>query len=96
MIYHQSLHRLLMVSLLIPTAGCAAAYHDYPCGPVPYEYCAPQPLPYTGYDSCPTPIARCYLSQGPVPIEPILSDDVAPGTHSAAWNAHHDRAQAER
>ena len=78
MTLRKTLHLLLSIWLLISAGGCAAAYHDYPCGTVPYEYCAPQPLPYTGYDSCPTPIARYYLSQGPVPIEPILSDDVAP------------------
>lgn len=48
---------LLAVPLVLP--GCAAAYHDYPCGCVPYAYCPPPPLPYVTYShcGCPTPIA---------------------------------------
>ena len=49
-------------SLLVAAMGCAAAYHDYPCGVVPLDYCPPAPLPYTGFSNCPTPIAQEYVS----------------------------------
>lgn len=49
-------------TLLVISGGCAAAYHDYPCGCIPYGYCPPPPLAYTVYNACPTPIARCYLA----------------------------------
>ena len=49
------------VALLVVSGGCAAAYHDYPCGCVPYGYFPPPPLAYTAYDACPTPVGRCYL-----------------------------------
>jgi hypothetical protein len=53
------------VPLLFAVGGCAAAYRDYPCGCMPYGYCAPPPLPYTAYSPCPTPIAGCYLAESP-------------------------------
>jgi hypothetical protein len=43
--------------------GCAAAYHAYPNGCVPYSYHAPAPLPYTQYSNCPTPIAARYFER---------------------------------
>jgi hypothetical protein len=49
--------------LLMSIAGCAHAYHDYPCGCVPYGYCPPQPLAYTGYAACPTPMAERFASE---------------------------------
>lgn len=48
---------------MVAVVGCAAAYHDYPCGAVPLDYCPPMPLPYAGFDNCPTPIAREYFSK---------------------------------
>ena len=55
--------------LLAATAGCAAAYHDYPCGNISYGYCPPPPLPYTGFDTCPTPLAADYFSGGKTAAE---------------------------
>jgi hypothetical protein len=57
----------LAASLLIASCGCAAAYHDYPCGCVPYGYCPSAPLRYAAYDACLTPVAACYVekSKGP-------------------------------
>ena len=46
---------------LVISCGCSAAYHDYPCGCVPYRYCPPPPMRYAAYDACPTPLAACYL-----------------------------------
>jgi hypothetical protein len=51
------------VVLLVVSSGCARAYHAYPCGCVPYDYCPPPPLAYAPYDACPTPVARCYASE---------------------------------
>lgn len=52
----QKLYRVLLgVSVLL--GGCAHAYHEYPCGCIPYDYCPEPPLPYTAYGECPTPIA---------------------------------------
>jgi hypothetical protein len=47
------------IAAMLALAGCAQAYHDYPCGCVPYAYCAPPPRPYVAYRNCgcPTPIA---------------------------------------
>lgn len=44
-------------------AGCAAGYHAYPHGCVPYADEPPAPLPYTQYSTCPTPIASRYFQQ---------------------------------
>jgi len=54
---------LLALPLLTSAGGCASAYHDYPCGRVPYGYCAPPPLPYAQYEACPTPFANRYGSR---------------------------------
>jgi len=40
--------------------GCAAAYHAYPAGCVPCDYCPAEPLPYVTYHACPTPLSACY------------------------------------
>jgi hypothetical protein len=51
-------HTLLLglgVVLLIIAAGCAPAYHAYPCGCVPYGYYAEPPLLFTNYDGCAAP-----------------------------------------
>lgn len=53
--------------LLIVSGGCAGAYHDYPCGCVPYGYSPPPPLAYTAYNAWPTPVAECFLTQNPSP-----------------------------
>lgn len=47
----------VMLGLAVLSCGCAQAYHDYPCGCVPYGYGPEPPLPYRRYASCPTPIA---------------------------------------
>ena len=52
---------ILAVMTLIFVAGCATAYHKYPCGCVPLDYCPLAPLPYTQYDRCPTPIAQEFV-----------------------------------
>lgn len=72
---------------LISFAGCAAGYHAYPDGCVPYTYCVPAPLPYTQYSSCPTPIAARYLERraDTIPSPPVLpmeSEDQTP-THDS-------------
>ena len=54
------------VLLLAVACGCSAAYHDYPCGCVPYGYCPLPPLPYAAYETCHTPVAACYLADQPV------------------------------
>ena len=59
------------IVIAIATSGlsaCAPAYHNSPCGCVPYEYDAPPPLPYTRYTDCrasdaPTPDAQSYLGE---------------------------------
>ena len=61
MAFIKQLSRWLGVVVLATALGCAAAYHDYPCGVVPYGYCPPPPLPYAEYDSCLTPVAAEYL-----------------------------------
>jgi hypothetical protein len=48
---------LSSLAAAILAAGCATAYHDYPRGCVPLNYCAPPPLPYRYYQACPTPLA---------------------------------------
>lgn len=53
------------VTLLVISGGCATAYHDYPCGCIPYGYFPPPPLAYTAYDACPTPVAHDYLLEHP-------------------------------
>lgn len=65
------------VFVALAASGCAAAYHDYPCGCIPYAYCPPPPLAYGPYEACPTPIARCYaLDQPALPHPaPHVPDD---------------------
>lgn len=46
-----------LAAAVLGAAGCAAAYHAYPCGQVPYAYRPEPPLPYVSYCACPTPIA---------------------------------------
>ncbi len=72
--------RWLSIFVLATALGCAAAYHDYPCGSVPYGYCPSPPLPYAGYDACLTPVAVEYLgpekwhgNQGDAPPETQLA-----------------------
>jgi hypothetical protein len=56
----QPLWQFATMPLFALTMGCAAAYHAYPDGCVPCEYCAPPPLPYMTYcGSCPAPTAGC-------------------------------------
>ena len=57
--------------LLSITAGCAPAYHAYPCGGVPYGYCPESPLPFTNYCGCPTP--RAAETRYEQPIAPAQS-----------------------
>jgi hypothetical protein len=45
------------VALFAGTGGCARAYHAYPCGCVPYGYCAEPPLPHVMYCGCCTAVA---------------------------------------
>ncbi|MFV1965366.1 MAG: hypothetical protein ACC628_08080 [Pirellulaceae bacterium] len=63
------------IALLAATTGCAAAYHDYPDGCVPYAYCEPPPLPYDTYEACLTPVAASYFGSG---YGPNLSESEAP------------------
>ena len=58
----RTLQLCLSCTILVGICGCAAAYHDYPCGNVHYGYCAPPPLPYAGFEACPTPLAAGYLN----------------------------------
>ena len=47
--------RIVRAVFLLPIfmlVGCAASYDCYPCGTVNCGYCAPNPLPYSNYDSC--------------------------------------------
>lgn len=67
MIRTRHLLRLCSLLLLISSAGCSVAYHDYPCGCIPYGYRTPPPLPYAAYDACPTPVALRYQAQWPAP-----------------------------
>lgn len=48
----------LLGVILLAAAGCAPAYHAYPCGCVPYGYCPEPPLPFTDYCGRPTPRAE--------------------------------------
>lgn len=58
------------LAILIAAAGCAPAYHAYPCGCVPYGYCPDPPLPYTSYCGCPTPWAAKFVREHPTtPVE---------------------------
>jgi hypothetical protein len=61
MTFIEQLFRWLGAVVLATALGCAAAYHDYPCGSVQYGYCPPAPLPYAGYDACLTPVAVEHL-----------------------------------
>jgi len=49
---------LVLIGLPLLTVGCAPAYRSYQCecGPIPYGYCSPAPLPYTRYCNCPTTV----------------------------------------
>jgi hypothetical protein len=58
--------KLFAVTLLVGLSGCAAGYHRYPCGCVPYGYRRPAPLPYASYCGCSTPIASSYAATGGV------------------------------
>ena len=57
----------ILVAQTILFAGCAPAYHDYPCGRVSCSYCPPNPLPYSTYDpcNCNDSIGRQYLANMP-------------------------------
>jgi len=48
---------LIVAAVAVVQAGCASAYHEYPCGTVPYRYCAEPALPYRTLHACPTPVA---------------------------------------
>lgn len=62
----QSLWSWLAAALLLAASGCAAAYHAYPCGCVPYGYCPDPPLPYTAYCGCATH-GTCSFAREPAP-----------------------------
>ena len=55
--------RILGPVALMASTGCAAAYHDYSDGCVPYTYTPQPPLPYTTYADCLTPIASQILER---------------------------------
>lgn len=54
---------VILVSTALAATGCSVGYHAYPCGCVPLTYSPPAPLPYVGYDQCPTPQAVRYLGE---------------------------------
>lgn len=62
--------RWFFAALVTLILGCAPSYHDYPCGCVPYGYCAPAPLPFREFDDCccPTPIAAEYQATAKAPV----------------------------
>jgi hypothetical protein len=72
----RKLGNLSLLALLLGAIGCAAAYHDYPCGCPPYGYCPPSPLPYTVYCGCPTPAAMHYGHK------PVLTNHVESGSEA--------------
>ena len=70
----------LAVVLLSATAGCAPAYHAYPCGCVPYGYCPEPPLPFINYCGCPTPQAAKFGGEHPTaPAEADQSNQYSAG-----------------
>lgn len=64
---------MLLVGLIF-VAGCAADYHSYSCGCVPLDYRTPAPLPFVGYDGCPSPTAARYLQAKDEPADGKLPE----------------------
>jgi hypothetical protein len=54
-------HRLALLALVVVSQlphGCAHSCCFTPCDAcIPYGYCPPAPLAYSGYCGCPTPVA---------------------------------------
>ena len=65
---------LFVALATVAVSGCAAAYHAYADGCVPYEYCPPAPLPYACYQACPTPVAACHRTAVPAPVVQPAAD----------------------
>lgn len=68
---------LILLGLLIGASGCAAQYHDYPCGCPSYGYCPPAPLPYEVYCGCLTPAAAHYGYKPISPAQPDVESEAA-------------------
>jgi hypothetical protein len=62
---------LVAVALFATAGGCARAYHAYPCGCVPYGYCAEPPLPHVMYcGSCTAVPSQAQQAPSPEPSGP--------------------------